>query len=74
MNADRTISDEKQHKLAEFSTGHRVAGVIALAFVALFGTVQWMQVGHEQPGEAAQNEARTPTPTPVEYYPTQVTN
>lgn len=59
MDAQRTTSDHKKKQtLAEFGTGHRLAGLLALAVVALFSTVQWMQLGHEQTGEAAQSERR----------------
>lgn len=74
MNAHPIASENSKQRLTEFSTGHRIAGLVALAVVALFGTVQWMQAGHEQTGDA-QNEGRAvPPPTPVEYYPTQVPN
>ena len=75
MNAERTMTDNKKTRLAEFGTGHRLAGLLALAVVALFGTVQWMQVGHEQAGEVTPNgERAASTTTPVDYYPAQVMN
>lgn len=75
MDAQSTMSENKKPALAEFSTGHRLAGLLALAVAALFGTVQWVQVGYEQTGQGAQSEGRAaPVPTPVEYYPTQVMN
>ena len=60
----------------EFGSGHRIAGLIALVVVAIFGTMQWM---HSQPTGAMVDSAQQVSkgddmPPPAEYFPGKYVN
>ena len=60
----------------EFNTGHRVAGLIILAVVATFGTLEWM---HSHPNVASaestpQASKEGDMPLAVEYFPGKYVN
>jgi len=60
----------------EFSTGHRIAGLIVLVVVAMLGTVQWMHSGSSAAAlEPARQQAQADNaPASVPYFPAQYVN
>ena len=60
----------------EFGTSHRIAGLIVLFVVAIFGAAQWMHTGSSA---ATTDSAQAPAPAgnvqgQVEYFPAQYVN
>ena len=60
----------------EFSTGHRIAGLIVLVVVAMLGTVQWMHSGNSAAAveQAQQQPHADNAPASVPYFPAQYVN
>ena len=60
----------------EFGSGHRIAGLIVLLVVAIFGTMQWRH-SHSDVAMLDSQQQASPAgdaPTPVEYFPAQYVN
>ena len=73
MIAQENFLRSTKRAINEFSTGHRIAGLIVLVVVAMLGTVQWMHAGSAS-DSAQQGSPASDAPAPFEYFPAQYVN
>jgi hypothetical protein len=76
MTAQEHLLRATKRAVNEFGSGHRIAGLIVLLVVAIFGTMQWMHSGSNAATlDSAQQESPVGSaPTAVEYFPAQYVN
>lgn len=76
MTAQQYFLRATKRAINEFGTMHRIAGLIVLFVVAMFGAMQWMHSGSDAAtfDSAQQESPGSNVPTPVEYFPAQYVN
>ena len=76
MTAHEHFLRATRRAINELSSGHRIAGLIVLLVVAIFGTMQWKH-SHSDVATLDSPQQASPAgdaPTPVEYFPAQYVN
>ena len=76
MTAHEHFLRATKRAINEFGTSHRLAGLIVLFVVAMFGAAQWMHTGSNAATTDSAQQA-TPdsnAPMQVEYFPAQYVN
>ena len=76
MIAQQTFLETARRALDRFSTSHRIAGLIAVIVVAMFGAAQWVHSSRgDLSSDAAQSQgAAWNVQSHVEYFPAQYVN
>jgi len=75
MIAHQNFFETARRALDRFGTSHRIAGLIAVIVVAVFGAAQWVYSSRgDVPVAVAQRDGQPDALPKVEYFPAQYVN